>query len=228
MEKDLKFDRLSDNIVFFGKNGIKIKPKNINQNKLVELSFKKELLFVLGPAGTGKTYISIALAVKALKEKKIKKIILTRPAVEAGENLGFLPGDLYDKLSPYMQPLYDSLNDMLSKEKLNYYMTNNYIEIVPLAFMRGRTLDKAFVILDEAQNTTINQMKMFLTRMGASSRFIVCGDTSQIDLPKNQESGLIHASRVLQSINSIGFINFDEKDIIRHELVQSIIKAYKK
>ena len=228
MEKDLKFDFSSNNIVFFGKNGLKIKPKNINQYKLVELSFKKELLFVLGPAGTGKTYMSIALAVKALKEKKIKKIILTRPAVEAGENLGFLPGDLYDKLSPYMQPLYDSLNDMLSKEKLNYYMTNNYIEIVPLAFMRGRTLDKAFVILDEAQNTTINQMKMFLTRMGASSRFIVCGDTSQIDLPKNQESGLIHASRVLQSINSIGFINFDEKDIIRHELVQSIIKAYKK
>ena len=228
MEKDLRFDFSSNNIIFFGKNGIKIKPKNINQNKLVELSFKKELLFVLGPAGTGKTYMSIALAVKALKEKKIKKIILTRPAVEAGENLGFLPGDLYDKLSPYMQPLYDSLNDMLSKEKLNYYMTNNHIEIVPLAFMRGRTLDKAFVILDEAQNTTINQMKMFLTRMGSSSRFIVCGDTSQIDLPKNQESGLIHASRVLQSINSIGFINFDEKDIIRHELVQSIIKAYKK
>ena len=228
MEKDCKFDCLSDNIIFFGKNGIKIKPQNINQNKLVELSFRKELLFVLGPAGTGKTYMSIALAVKALKEKKIKKIILTRPAVEAGENLGFLPGDLYDKLSPYMQPLYDSLNDMLSKEKLNYYMANNHIEIVPLAFMRGRTLDKAFVILDEAQNTTINQMKMFLTRMGSSSRFIVCGDTSQIDLPINQESGLIHASRVLQSINAIGFINFDEKDIIRHELVQSIIKAYKK
>ncbi len=228
MEKDCKFDCLSDNIIFFGKNGIKIKPQNINQNKLVELSFRKELIFVLGPAGTGKTYMSIALAVKALKEKKIKKIILTRPAVEAGENLGFLPGDLYDKLSPYMQPLYDSLNDMLSKEKLNYYMANNHIEIVPLAFMRGRTLDKAFVILDEAQNTTINQMKMFLTRMGSSSRFIVCGDTSQIDLPINQESGLIHASRVLQSINAIGFINFDEKDIIRHELVQSIIKAYKK
>tara|TARA_B100000902_G_C27229495_1_gene874032 strand:+ start:308 stop:1243 length:936 start_codon:yes stop_codon:yes gene_type:complete len=227
MEKDFKFEVQSDDVIFFGKNGIRIQSKNINQNKLVDLSYRKELLFVLGPAGTGKTYISIALAVKALKEKKIKKIILTRPAVEAGENLGFLPGDLYDKLSPYMQPLYDSLNDMLSKEKLNYYMENNHIEIVPLAFMRGRTLDKAFVILDEAQNTTINQMKMFLTRMGSSSRFIVCGDTSQIDLPMNQESGLIHASRVLKSINAIGFITFEEKDIIRHELVQSIIKAYK-
>ena len=225
---DFEYDNQINNVVFFGKNGKKIQARNLNQKKIMDLSSIKSLLFVLGPAGTGKTFMSIALAVKALKEKKVKKIILTRPAVEAGENLGFLPGDLYDKLSPYMQPLYDSLNDMLSKEKLHYYMENKYIEIVPLAFMRGRTLDKAFVILDEAQNTTVNQMKMFLTRMGPSSQFIVCGDSSQIDLPKNQESGLIHANKVLKSIESIGFISLDDKDIIRHELVKSIIKAYKK
>ena len=169
-----------------GKNGQVIKPKTINQRRMIKLSMDNNLLFVLGLAGTGKTYISVALAVKALKEKQIKKIILTRPAVEAGENLGFLPGDLDDKLSPYMRPLYDSLHDMLSKEKLNYFLENNYIEIVPLAFMRGRTLDNAFVILDEAQNTTVNQMKMFLTRMGPNSRFLICGDPSQIDLPKIQ------------------------------------------
>ena len=214
-------------LVFFGKNGVQIKPRTLNQRQMIQMALVHNLLFVLGPAGTGKTYMSIALAVKALKEKNIKKIILTRPAVEAGENLGFLPGDLYDKLSPYMRPLYDALHDMLSKEKLNTYLESHQIEIVPLAFMRGRTLDHAFVILDEAQNTTINQMKMFLTRMGGGARFIICGDVSQIDLPANQKSGLIHASEILKSIDGIGFIKFDEKDVIRHALVQSIIKAYK-
>ena len=171
--------------------------------------------------------MAIALASKALKEQHIKKIILTRPAVEAGENLGFLPGDLYDKLSPYMKPLYDSLYDIFEKEKLNFYLKNNQIEIVPLAFMRGRTLDNAFVILDEAQNATIQQMKMFLTRMGPASQFIVCGDMSQVDLPKHQESGLKHASNVLQGIDDIGFVKFSEQDVIRHKLVKNIIKAYK-
>jgi len=211
-----------------GKNRLIIKPKTMNQRKMISLSALNNLLFALGPAGTGKTYMAIALAVKAFREQKVKKIILTRPAVEAGENLGFLPGDLYDKLSPYMRPLYDALNDMFSKEKLNYSLQNNQIEIVPLAFMRGRTLDKAFVILDEAQNTTIQQMKMFLTRMGPAAKFVICGDISQIDLPKNQDSGLIHASNLLKNIKGIDFVKFDEKDVIRHELVKSIIKAYNK
>ena len=172
--------------------------------------------------------MAIALACKALKEQNVKKIILTRPAVEAGENLGFLPGDLYDKLSPYMKPLYDSLYDIFEKEKLNFYLKNNQIEIVPLAFMRGRTLDNAFVILDEAQNTTIQQMKMFLTRMGPSAQFILCGDVSQIDLPKSQQSGLLHASNLLKDIKGVSIIQFSDKDVIRHKLVKSIIKAYKK
>ena len=211
-----------------GRNGNLIKPKTINQKKMIQLSYVNNLLFVLGPAGTGKTYTAIVLASKALKEKQFKKIILTRPAVEAGENLGFLPGDLYDKLSPYMRPLYDSLNDIFEEKKLNSYLNNNVIEIVPLAFMRGRTLDNAFIILDEAQNTTIEQMKMFLTRMGPSAKFIVCGDISQVDLPRNQKSGLIHASTILNDIKNIGFIKFDEDDVIRHKLVKQIIKAYKK
>ena len=233
-----EIERLLDNNCFdedsgvdfklIGKDKHLIKPKNINQRKMISLLAHNHLLFALGPAGTGKTYIAVALAVKALKDKRIKKIILTRPAVEAGENLGFLPGDLYDKLSPYMKPLYDSLYDIFEKEKLNFYLKNNQIEIVPLAFMRGRTLDNAFVILDEAQNATIQQMKMFLTRMGPSSQFIVCGDMSQVDLPKNQESGLRHASNVLKSINGIGFVNFNEEDVVRHKLVKNIIKAYKK
>ena len=196
-------DKISDNFLLIGDNGFVVKPKTINQRGIIKLAEKNNLLFVLGPAGTGKTYIAIALAVKALKDKQVKKIILTRPAVEAGENLGFLPGDLYDKLSPYMRPLYDALNDMLPKDKLNFYLDNGQIEIVPLAFMRGRTLDKAFVILDEAQNSTIEQMKMFLTRMGPSAKFIVCGDISQIDLPKNQNSGLVHAANVLKSIKGM-------------------------
>ena len=218
----------STDYTFYGKNGTLIKPRTVNQRQMISLSFQHPLLFVLGAAGTGKTYLSVVLALRALQEKKVKKIILTRPAVEAGENLGFLPGDLYDKLSPYMTPLYDALGDMLSKEKLNFYLKNNYIEIVPLAFMRGRTLDKSFVILDEAQNTTVNQMKMFLTRMGIASRFIVVGDPSQIDLPSSQKSGLIHATKLLKSLKGIGFIKFDERDVIRHELVKSIIKVYNK
>jgi phosphate starvation-inducible PhoH-like protein len=195
---------------------------------MIQLSYQNNLLFVLGPAGTGKTYTAIALASKAFKEKQYKKIILTRPAVEAGENLGFLPGDLYDKLSPYMRPLYDALNDIFEEKKLTTYLNNNLIEIVPLAFMRGRTLDNAFIILDEAQNATIEQMKMFLTRMGPSSQFIICGDVSQVDLPPNQKSGLIHATKILNNIKNIGFIKFDEHDVIRHTLVKHIIKAYKK
>ncbi|MBF25171.1 MAG: phosphate starvation-inducible protein PhoH [Flavobacteriales bacterium] len=224
------FDQNNINVDFqlFGKHGLLIKPRTMSQRKMISLSQENNLLFAIGPAGTGKTYTAIALACKALKEKYIKKIILTRPAIEAGENLGFLPGDLYDKLSPYMTPLYDALNDIFEKEKLNYYFKNNLIEIVPLAFMRGRTLDNAFVILDEAQNTTIEQMKMFLTRMGPSAKFIICGDVSQVDLPKSQKSGLVHASNILKSINGINFVKFTESDIVRHKLVKSIIKAYKK
>ncbi len=223
--------KISDCIVNFsliGSNGIVIKPKTINQRRMIALSQENKMLFVSGPAGTGKTYTAIALAAQAFKTKQVKKIILTRPAVEAGENLGFLPGDLFDKLSPYMQPLYDALGDIFDQKKLDLYLSNNQIEIVPLAFMRGRTLDNAFVILDEAQNTTVQQMKMFLTRMGISAQFIICGDISQVDLPKNQKSGLLHAQNILNSIDGIGMIKFDDKDIIRHELVKSIIKAYKK
>ena len=226
--QDVPGEVLDVNFQLIGKNGNLIKPKTINQKKMIQLSYQNNLLFVLGPAGTGKTYTAIALASKAFKEKQYKKIILTRPAVEAGENLGFLPGDLYDKLSPYMRPLYDALNDIFEEKKLTSYLNNNLIEIVPLAFMRGRTLDNAFIILDEAQNATIEQMKMFLTRMGPSSQFIICGDVSQVDLPSNQKSGLIHATKILNNIKNIGFIKFDEHDVIRHTLVKHIIKAYKK
>jgi phosphate starvation-inducible PhoH-like protein len=228
MRNDMQHNVLDIDFQLFGRSGNIIKPKTLNQKKMIQLSYKNNLLFVLGPAGTGKTYTAIALASKALKEKQCKKIILTRPAVEAGENLGFLPGDLYDKLSPYMRPLYDALHDIFEEKKLTSYLNNNLIEIVPLAFMRGRTLDNAFIILDEAQNTTIEQMKMFLTRMGPSAQFIVCGDVSQVDLPRNQKSGLIHASKILNDINNIAFIKFDEDDVIRHKLVKQIIKAYKK
>ncbi|MBL32072.1 MAG: phosphate starvation-inducible protein PhoH [Flavobacteriales bacterium] len=230
--KQLIKDDLDDKIFsvdfsVIGKNGLVIKPRTINQRKMIQLAQKNNLLFVLGPAGTGKTYTAIALASKALKELSVKKIILTRPAVEAGENLGFLPGDLYEKLSPYMRPLYDALNDIFDKAKLTSLLHTSVIEIVPLAFMRGRTLDNAFVILDEAQNTTIEQMKMFLTRMGPSAQFIVCGDVSQVDLPKQQKSGLIHAAQILTDIDGVGFIKFNAQDVIRHKLVKSIIKAYK-
>ena len=217
-------DDINVDFSLIGRNGLVIKPRTINQKKMIQLSLNNDLLFVTGPAGTGKTYMAIVLAVKALREKRVKKIILTRPAIEAGENLGFLPGDLDDKLSPYMTPLYEALSDIFESKKKN----NQQIEIVPLAFMRGRTLDNAFVILDEAQNTTIEQMKMFLTRMGESAQFIICGDPSQIDLPKSQKSGLVHAFSILNSIDGISFIKFGENDIIRHKLVKSIIKAYKK
>ncbi len=217
---------MNDDILVHGRNGMLIKARTINQRRLVKSSDKNDLLFVIGPAGTGKTYTAVALAVRALKNKEIKRIILTRPAVEAGENLGFLPGDLKDKLDPYLQPLYDALRDMIPTQKLLSYLEDGTIEIAPLAFMRGRTLDNAFAILDEAQNTTKSQLKMFLTRMGRSAKFIVTGDITQIDLPSNQSSGLIHASKILKNLQGTDFIYLDEKDIIRHKLVGKILKRY--
>lgn len=213
-------------VLVHGKNGMLVRARTANQRKLVELSSKNDLVFAIGPAGTGKTYTAVALAVRALKNKEIQRIILTRPAVEAGENLGFLPGDLKEKLDPYLQPLYDALGDMLPSQKLIQYIEDRVIEIAPLAFMRGRTLNNAFAILDEAQNTTPSQLKMFLTRMGASAKFIVTGDITQVDLPRNQVSGLIHASNILKDIPGIGFIHLDKSDIIRHRLVSRIIDAY--
>ena len=217
----------SHQIILHAYNGKVIKARTMNQRKMVTEINKNDMIFAIGPAGTGKTYTAVALAIKSLKEKKVKKIILTRPAVESGENLGYLPGDLKQKLDPYMQPLYDALIDMLPVEKLNDYIDNRIIQIVPLAFMRGRTLDKAFVILDEGQNTTEHQMKMFLTRMGIGSKFIINGDVTQIDLPKKIQSGLIHAQKKLINIKKISFIKLDNKDIIRHKLITEIIKAYK-
>ena len=214
-------------IILHGQNGKIIKARTANQRKMVSEIEKNDMLFAIGPAGTGKTYTAVAIAVKALKDREVKRIILTRPAVEAGENLGFLPGDLKEKLDPYMQPIYDALFDMIPIEKLNEYVENGTIQIAPLAFMRGRTLDKAFVILDEGQNTTEQQMKMFLTRMGISAKFIITGDETQIDLPRNQRSGLIHAKNTLESIKDISFITLDGKDVLRHKLVKNIIKAYK-
>jgi len=216
------------NIILHGQNGKTIKARTANQRKMVSEIIENDMLFAVGPAGTGKTYTAVAIAVKALKDKEVKRIILTRPAIEAGENLGFLPGDLKEKLDPYMQPIYDALFDMIPIDKLNDSIENGIIQIAPLAFMRGRTLDKAFVILDEGQNTTENQMKMFLTRMGMAAKFIITGDETQIDLPKNQKSGLLHAKTILSNVKGISFIDLDEKDIIRHKLVKQIIKAYKK
>ncbi len=213
-------------VLVHGKNGMLIRARTPNQRRLVESSEKNDLVFAVGPAGTGKTYTAVALAVRALKNKEIQRIILTRPAVEAGENLGFLPGDLKEKLDPYLQPLYDALKDMLPGTKLLSYIEDNTIEIAPLAFMRGRTLNNAFVLLDEAQNTTPSQLKMFLTRMGSSAKFIVTGDITQIDLPRNQTSGLIHAQSILRGIPGIDFIYLDNSDIIRHKLVGKIIDAY--
>lgn len=210
-----------------GVGGKLIKAQTANQRKLVELMNKNDMVFAIGPAGTGKTYTGVALAVKALKEKQVKRIILTRPAVEAGENLGFLPGDLKEKLDPYMQPLYDALRDMLPNEKLEMFIEKGVIQIAPLAFMRGRTLDNAFVILDEAQNTTHAQMKMFLTRMGKSAKFMITGDPGQIDLPRRVISGLKEALLVLKDIKGIGVVYLDDKDVIRHKLVKNIIAAYK-
>jgi phosphate starvation-inducible PhoH-like protein len=217
---------LGTDVLVHGNGGRLIKARTENQKKLVKLSEENDMLFALGPAGTGKTYTAVALAVRAMKNKEVKRIILTRPAVEAGENLGFLPGDLKEKLDPYLQPLYDALNDMIPAEKLRFYMENNMVQIAPLAFMRGRTLDHAFVILDEAQNTTPAQMKMFLTRMGQNAKFIITGDTTQVDLPKNQKSGLMEAINILKDVKDIAFITLNEKDVIRHRLVKDIINAY--
>lgn len=213
-------------VLVHGKNGMLIRARTQNQRRLVESSQKNDLVFAIGPAGTGKTYTAVALAVRALKNKEIQRIVLTRPAVEAGENLGFLPGDLKEKLDPYLQPLYDALKDMLPGTKLLSYIEDNTIEIAPLAFMRGRTLNNAFVLLDEAQNTTPNQLKMFLTRMGSSAKFIVTGDITQVDLPRNQTSGLVHAQSILRGIPGIDFIYLDNTDIIRHKLVSKIVEAY--
>lgn len=215
-------------IIVFGNNGKPVRARTPNQRVLLDESIKNDLLFAIGPAGTGKTYTAIALAVRALKNKEIKKIILSRPAVEAGENLGFLPGDLKEKIDPYLQPLYDALQDMIPAKKLEEYMKDGTIQIAPLAFMRGRTLSNAFVILDEAQNTTVNQLKMFLTRMGLNAKFIITGDITQIDLPRKSQSGLIHALKILNKIKSISVIEFDKKDIVRHRLVRDIVDAYEK
>lgn len=218
----------SDDVILYGTKGTSIKAKTANQQKLVDQVRDNDLVFALGPAGTGKTFISVAMAVRALKNKLVKKIIITRPAVEAGENLGFLPGDLKEKIDPYLRPIYDALNDMIPFEKLQYYMEREVIEIAPLAYMRGRTLHNAFILLDEAQNTTPMQMKMFLTRMGPDSKMIVTGDTSQIDLPRNQRSGLKEAVRILSDVKGIGFVELSEKDVVRHKLVKDIIDAYQR
>ncbi|MCH1534924.1 MAG: PhoH family protein [Schleiferiaceae bacterium] len=221
-----EYTLLKDEVILHGPSGRIIRAKTPNQYKLIEASVENDMVFAIGPAGTGKTYTAVALAVRALKNREVRRIILTRPAVEAGENLGFLPGDLKEKLDPYLAPLYDALRDMIPKEKLEFYLENKTIEIAPLAFMRGRTLDDAFVILDESQNTTTSQMKMFLTRMGESARFIITGDTSQIDLPKHQKSGLKEAIGYLKNVKGIGFIYLDGRDVIRHPLVKQIIEAY--
>ena len=216
-----------DSLILHGVGGKIIKAKTLNQQRLLQMSKQNDMLFAIGPAGTGKTYTSVALAVKALKEKQVKRIILTRPAVEAGENLGFLPGDMKEKLDPYMQPLYDALRDMIPSERLSSYIEKGTIQIAPLAFMRGRTLDNAFVILDEAQNTTHAQMKMFLTRMGPNAKFIITGDPGQIDLPRRVISGLKEALLILKETNGIGILHLDDRDVIRHRLVKKVIDAYK-
>lgn len=218
---------VDDLILVHGVNGRKIKAQTLNQKRLVEAVLKNDMVFAIGPAGTGKTYTGVAMAVRALKEKQVRRIILTRPAVEAGENLGFLPGDLKEKLDPYMQPLYDALRDMIPPEKLQNYIETGVIQIAPMAFMRGRTLDDAFVILDEAQNTTHAQMKMFLTRMGKNAKFLLTGDPGQIDLPRRVISGLKEALLVLNKIEGISIIYLDDKDVIRHRLVKKVIDAYK-
>lgn len=222
-EKQLVFDQ---DIIVKGVNGKIIKAKTTNLKKLVKETEKKDMVFAIGPAGTGKTYTSVALAAKALRDKSVKRIVLTRPAVEAGESLGFLPGDLKEKLDPYLQPLYDALRDMIPHEKLEGFIEKKVIEVAPLAFMRGRTLDDAFVILDEAQNTTHSQMKMFLTRMGMNAKFIITGDPSQVDLPPKQQSGLKEAMRILKGVKEIGFVHLTEEDVVRHPVVKKIILAY--
>lgn len=215
-------------VLTFNVAGNPVKPRTVNQSRFVEEYNTNDLLLAVGPAGTGKTYVAIALAVRALKNKQVRRIILTRPAVEAGERLGFLPGDMKEKLDPYLQPLYDALQDMIHFRKLEAWLEDGTIQIAPLAFMRGRTLEHAFVILDEAQNATVNQLKMFLTRMGANSRFIITGDVTQIDLPNRRSSGLVQAIRILRGIEGISIIEFDEQDIVRHKLVKDIVRAYEK
>ena len=226
-KEDYETPESSNDVLVHGVSGRKIKPQTANQRKLVASMQKNDMVFAVGPAGTGKTYTGVALAVKALKEKQVKKIILTRPAVEAGEKLGFLPGDLKEKLDPYMQPLYDALRDMIPAEKLESFVEKGVIQIAPLAFMRGRTLDNAFVILDEAQNTTHAQMKMFLTRMGKNAKFMITGDPGQIDLPRHTLSGLKEALLILKNVEGVGMIHLDDKDVIRHKLVKKVISAYK-
>ena len=215
-------------VIVYGNNGNIIRARTANQRRLVELFEKNDLLFAVGPAGSGKTYTAIALAVRALKEKQVRRVILTRPAVEAGEKLGFLPGDMKEKLDPYLQPLYDALNDMIPAAKLSKYMEEGTVQIAPLAYMRGRTLDNAFVILDEAQNTTLPQIKMFLTRMGRNAKFIVTGDVTQIDLPKAGDSGLLRAMKMVDNIQGIASVEFDKSDIVRHPLVKHIVEAFEK
>lgn len=212
--------------IVYGNNGIVVKARTENQRKLVELYDRSDLIFATGPAGSGKTYTAIALAVRALRDKQVRRVILTRPAVEAGEKLGFLPGDLKEKLDPYLQPLYDALNDMIPAAKLQKFMEDGTVQIAPLAYMRGRTLDNAFVILDEAQNTTMSQIKMFLTRMGRNAKFIVTGDVTQVDLPRRSDSGLVRAMQTVRGIEGIGFVEFDKHDIVRHELVKHIVDAF--
>lgn len=223
---EAKEEASGSDIILFGNSGLVIKARTDNQRRMVTSIGKNDMLFAIGPAGTGKTYTAVALAVRALKNKEVKRIILTRPAVEAGENLGFLPGDLKEKLDPYMQPLYDALYDMIPPDKLDQYIESKIIQIAPLAFMRGRTLDNAFVILDEAQNTTESQMKMFLTRMGANAKFIITGDATQIDLPTKQSSGLLQAVRLLEKVEGIDIIRLTNVDVIRHRLVKAIIDKY--
>jgi len=217
---------VSDEVLVHGRNGLLVKARTPNQRRLVSAVHDNDMVFAIGPAGTGKTYTAVALAVRALKNKEVRRIVLTRPAVEAGENLGFLPGDMREKLDPYLQPLYDALRDMIPQQKLAAYLEDNTIEIAPLAFMRGRTLDNAFVILDEAQNATSTQLKMFLTRMGRNAKFVITGDLTQIDLPRHQQSGLLQATQILKDVQGIEVIELDNSDVVRHRLVTEIIRAY--
>jgi len=221
-------ERHPNDVLVFGPNGKSVRARTANQKRMVQEAEKNDIVFAIGPAGTGKTYTAVALAVRALKNKQVKKIILTRPAVEAGESLGFLPGDLKEKIDPYLRPLYDALDDMIPADKLGYYMSTRTIEIAPLAYMRGRTLDNAFIILDEAQNATELQLKMFLTRIGANAKAIINGDLTQVDLPRNQRSGLMMAVRILKNIEGIAHIELDEEDVVRHRLVKAILRAYNK
>ncbi len=222
----VKVKEEDEEVILYGNRGLTIKARTQNQKLLVEAAAKYDLVFAVGPAGTGKTFTAVALAVRALKNKEVRKIIITRPAVEAGENLGFLPGDLKDKIDPYLRPIYDALEDMVAPEKLKLYLESRTIEIAPLAYMRGRTLNNAFILLDEAQNTTPMQMKMFLTRMGPSSKAIITGDITQIDLPRNQNSGLVDSLRILKEVKGISFVELDGKDVVRHRLVRDILNAY--